>query len=67
MEVEALQKRYCFATLLRRAPRRQDDALRAELTRVAEDLSDAGGARPSAPPPPPFPVLTGQVSSLPSY
>ena len=77
MEVEALQKRYCFATLLRRAPRRQDDALRAELTRVAEDLSDAGGARPSAPPPPlprtnrtslvPPLVLSGHAASLTPY
>ena len=35
------------------------------LARLIETLADANDQ--ATPPPPPFPVLTGQVSSLPSY
>ena len=37
-----------------------DDEIRVEFNTVQ-------GARPPSPPPPTFPVLTGQVSSLSSY
>ena len=35
--------------------------------RLAPPLCAGGVKPPQVPPPPPFPVLTGQVSSLPSY
>jgi hypothetical protein len=43
------------------------EGLRARLAAAAEEAAELRRAVRACPPPPPFPVQTGQVSSLPSY